>query len=101
METEHIKYRKSRVNFIEDNIGIGSILDTFLVDKGHVNGKEYHSITNTGIIIIKNARTEKLITMLIARPQQVRRYYLKENKQTPKEVILLAEKHTELGYNNL
>lgn len=79
-------------------IGEGKVIATFTVDKHHRNGPELHSITDTGIIIIRNKRTKKMITKLIARPAQIRRYY----KTVPAElnkVITLAQEHTNLGYN--
>lgn len=88
--------RKSREELI-NKIGIGKVVDSFIIDKGHKNGPERHEITTTGIIIIYNAKTNKLITKLIARVGQIKRYYKEEN--APKEIIRQARKHTELGYN--
>ena len=47
---------------------MGNPVRTFKWDKGHPNGPELHTITDTGIIVIRNERTGKLITTLIARP---------------------------------
>ena len=55
-------------------IGIGKEIATFRVDRGHVNGAELHTITTNGIIVIRNERTNKMITKLIARPNQIKRY---------------------------
>ena len=89
--------RREREELIE-MIGLGNVVGKFIVDKGHRNGPERHELTDTGIIIIYNARTNKLVTKLIARVGQVKRYYKDGN--APKEIIKLAKKHTELGYNN-
>ena len=75
-------------------IGIGKEIKTVEVDKGHPNGAELHTITTNGIIIIKNARTKKMITKLIARPNQIRRYGIEDKK-----VIEIAREHQILGYN--
>ena len=97
MTSKHYtKDRKSREELI-NKIGIGKVVDSFIIDKGHKNGPERHEITTTGIIVIYNARTNKLITKLIARVGQIRRYYKDGN--APKEIIRQARKHTELGYN--
>lgn len=88
--------RKNREELIRA-IGIGKVVDSFIVDKGHKNGPERHEITTTGIIVIYNARTNKLITKLIARVGQIRRYYKDGN--APKEIIKEARKHMEMGYN--
>lgn len=88
--------RKNREELIRA-IGIGEVVDSFIVDKGHKNGPERHEITNTGIIIVYNNRTNKMVTKLIARVGQIKRYYKDGN--APKELIKIARKHTELGYN--
>lgn len=92
--------RNERINYIINEIGVGTIIDSFIVDKGHKNGEEIHSITTTGIIIIQNLRTKKLVTMLIARPQQIRRYYEAEGRKAPLQIVELARKHQERGDNN-
>ena len=91
--TEDRRNREELIN----TIGIGKVVDSFIIDKGHKNGPERHEITTTGIIIIYNARTNKLVTKLIARVGQIKRYYKDGN--APKEIIKQARKHTELGYN--
>lgn len=75
MEDRTKHYNKERYNrekFICEYIGDGYIVDGFIVDKGHPNGIEVHSITENAIIIINNYRTGKLVTKLLARPQQIR-----------------------------
>jgi hypothetical protein len=75
-------------------IGVGKEIKTVRVDKGHPNGAELHTITTNGIVIIRNERTKKMITKLIARPNQIRRYGIEDKK-----VIEIARKHQTLGYN--
>lgn len=79
-------------------IGIGKPFATFTVDRHHKNGAELHTITTTGIIVIHNARTHKLITKLIARPQQIKRYFTENTKEIA-QIVRLAEYHEKLGYN--
>lgn len=93
--------RKNRINFIKNVLGIGNVVDNFVVDKGHPNGAEIHSITDNGIIIIQNYNTKKLVTMLIARPQQIKRYYIAENKTIPLDIIRVAYEHQIKHYNYL
>lgn len=96
MKTKH--YTVDRVNRerIIKEIGEGTIVATFTVDKGHPNGPELHSITTNGIIIIRNKRTHKLITKLIARPAQIKRYFKRITPRV-KEIMALAEQHKEMG----
>lgn len=89
--------RRNRNDLIENVIGIGNPIKETIIDRGHRNGAERHVLTDTGIIVIYNVRTDELITKLIARVGQVKRYY--EDGKAPKEVVRLARKHTELGYN--
>lgn len=94
------KKRYKRQKIIEMYInGDGNVIDSFIVDKGHKKGTEIHSITDTGLIIIHNKNTVKLVTKLIARPEQIKRYYKNFDKQPPKWLLELAEWHKSLGYN--
>lgn len=104
MLTEHARNmsieRKTKIK----EIGIGKTLDRFMWDKGHKNGTEIHTITTTGLIIVQNKRTNNLVTVLIARPQQIRRYYEYYNKPVSpavKAVLTVAREHTDRGFNLL
>ena len=79
-------------------IGIGHKVAEFTVDRGHKDGAEIHVITSTAIIVIFNYRTHKLVTKLIARPNQIKRYYKDGN--APAELIEIARDHQRKGYNN-
>lgn len=91
------KERKKREYFIAFIVGDGNVIKEMVVDRGHVNGLEIHSLTDTGVIIIRNKRTGKLITKLIARPNQVKRFFKKE--QPPQWLMTLAKFHEDLHYN--
>lgn len=94
--------RNEREKFIEEYLGEGHIIDGFIVDKGHPKGAEVHSITDNGIIIVHNLLTGKLVTKLLAREWQIRRYYENTNRERPpeyEEVVELAKLHESLGYN--
>lgn len=97
--------RENRQQFIKehfDNDGI--MIDGFIVDRGHKNGLEVHSITDKGLIIIHNLYSGVLVTKLIARPQQIMRYYKDSGRVPPPEyekVLELARLHNILGYNDM
>lgn len=94
--------RNKREKFINECLGgDGKVIDSFIVDKGHPHGLEMHDITNNGIIIIYNARTNKLISKLIAREGQIKRYYYNAGKEPPSCLIDLARQHESLGYNHI
>ena len=98
MTSKHYTNDRQRREQIINQIGIGKVVASFIVDRGHVNGAERHEITNTGIIVIYNNRTNKMITKLIARPGQIKRYY-KEGK-APKDLIKKAIDNTVKNHYN-
>ena len=99
--TTHFNERQTRNDFIKNEIGIGNPIRTFKWDKGHPNGPELHTVTDTGIIIIRNERTNKLVTTLIARPGQIYRYYINVGEVPPTYLMNIAREHQESGYNYL
>ena len=105
MVSKHYSYQRNRrERFIEEYLGEGHIIDGFIVDKGHPKGAEVHSITDNGIIIIHNLKSGKLVTKLLARPSQIKRYYKITGRKPPPEyedVLRLALKHERLGYHYL
>lgn len=88
--------RQERENLIKQ-IGTGTSIKKVRVDRGHSQGAEIHEITSTGIILIYNERTGKMITKLIARPGQIKRYW--EEGKAPKNLVNLAYEHTTKRYN--
>ena len=80
--------------------GYGKALASFIVDTQHPNGNELHTITDNGIVVIQNQRTKKLITTLIARPAQIKRYYNFSIPSDIAKVVSLAADHEKKGYNN-
>lgn len=91
--------RKERFSFIHEKIGVGVVTDTFIIDRGHANGAEIHSVTDNAIILIHNAKTKSLITELIARPEQLRRLYKTAGRKPPRKLLELAYKHNVEKYN--
>ena len=102
--TKHVSERKNRLDVYFKVKDIGEVYDTFIVDKDHPNGDEVHVITDTGFILIFNHRTKKFITVLHARPGQLKRYYLNLGEEIPSEIEdmceLNHELNEELGLNN-
>ena len=97
MTSAHYDYdREYREKFIL-TIGQGKKVAEFIVDRGHKNGAERHVITDTAIILIYNVRTNKLITKLIARPNQIKRYF--PNGDFPQRLVDLAYQHVKQGFN--
>lgn len=102
--TSHYKNKRyKREKFIQKHFGgDGEIIDEFIVNKGHKNGLEVHQITDNAIIIIRNYNSGKLISKLVARPNQIKRYYISTGKIPPPQyerILYLAKWHESLGYN--
>jgi len=100
MTSKHYTKDRQIREAIIRQIGLGEEVITKEVDRGHPNGAELHTVTTTGIIIIRNKRTNKMITKLIARPSQISRYFDTETKEV-RELKRIAQIHKELGYNEL
>ena len=92
----YLNDRKERSELI-NQIGWGKAILKKTVDRGHWHGDELHVITDTGIIIFINPRTEEILSAIIARPAQISRYY--EDGKAPEAVLRLAREHVRMGYN--
>ena len=99
MTSKHWTADRKRRNDLIEKIGYGVEIKRTVVDKGHKNGAEIHVLSSTGIITIYNQRTGKMITKLIARPGQVKRYF-NENEIIPAGLIDLARQHQKMNYNH-
>lgn len=77
------------------------ILTSFRVDKFHKNGAEIHSISNNGLIFIHNERTMKLVTVLIARPNQVKRLFNDCGLKASQSLIEQCAEHQRTGLNGM
>lgn len=98
MTSKHYNRDRIEREKLIKTIGMGKEVATFRIDRHHINGAELHTITSTGIIVIRNEKTNKLITKLIARPNQIKRYFTEETKEV-KKLMRIAREHQKLGYN--
>ena len=89
--TKHYQNDRAKREEVIRQIGEGQDYAEFVVDRGHRNGAELHVITTTGIIKIYNVITKRLVTKLIARPNQIKRYFSDGNY--PMDIIRLAKEH--------
>ena len=63
------------------------VFKCFEVNKNHPNGNEIHTIGYDAIISIYNKGSRKYITALVARPQQIKRYFnTKLSEEYSKEI---------------
>lgn len=103
MKSNHYRKQRNERQSIIDNYtnGEGKILERCYIDKGHKDGAEIHCITENAIIIIFNAKTRKMVTKLIARPEQIKRIYKIKQKEIPQYLLDLALWHQKCGYNKI
>lgn len=86
--------RRDRMERIARDIGFGRIVRMCLVDTRHRDGYEVHVLTSTAIVLVFNRETGKLVTALVARPGQVRRYYEPFGEEVPEELLARAHRNT-------
>jgi len=99
MNSQHYKNDRKEREAVIAKIGYGKVIKSVRKNRDHVDGPEIHEISSTGIISIYNVESKKLVTRLIARPEQISRYY--GNRVPPKWLMDIAREHKALGYNNL
>lgn len=99
--SNHYKNKRyKREKFINKYLnGDGKVINSFIIDNGHPKGIERHEITENGIILIFNHHSNLLVSKLIARPQQIKRYYNDIGKTPPIWLMYLAQWHKSLHYN--
>ena len=103
--TDH--YEKERVKRINVVRTSGSEpCYSFIVDTGHPNGDEIHTITDKADIIIQNKESKRIVTVLFARPAQVTRYWKNmniglPNDETFKLIQKFAKSNLDRNLNNL
>lgn len=114
LPTEHLsKERQSRFELAlrlnrayrkDKSFTQAEIDKVFLIDKGHVAGKEIHIVTKKGIIFILNERKflngyNSFITILLGRPNQVKRLYDACKLDCPIEILDFCSKWQSQHYN--
>lgn len=102
-QTNHYKNKRyKREKFINEHLcGDGNIIDSFIVNRNHPNGEEIHELTDTGLIIVRNLKSGKTVTKLIARRPQIMRYYKNVDKEPPRWLLSLCDWHNSLNYNRV
>lgn len=73
--------------------------EAFWVDKKHKKGPEIHVVCKDATILIFNANSKKLCTILFGRPGQVERYYKACNMEVPEYMMEWAMENQRTGKN--
>lgn len=74
--------RQARKSVVESLIKSehGYVVKSYIVDTGHKNGLEVHDVYSNSVVKIYNYNTNKHITDIIARPNQIKRYDIRDAK---------------------
>ena len=78
----------------------------FLVDKGHKDGQEIHVVTHCGVIYVYNfmklflRSNNALVTVMIARPNQIIRLYEACNLSVNNAIIENAKRNVRMHLNH-
>lgn len=91
--------RSERERFINEFIGLGE--EQYAFEYPYNGTTQIHKITTTGIVNVYDRTGERLITRLVARPQQIRRYFEANGRRAPASLVDLARKHAYQGYNEI
>lgn len=102
--THHHSTNTVRTNVIKNMLGgYGNPVLTNIIDRGHENGLEKFILTDNAIIIVRNFRTDRWITDLIARKGQIFSRFGDKFKSLPREmqrhILNLCEERERKGYN--
>ena len=98
----YTKDRKKRERKIQE-IGQGTVVLTVLVRTGKSYPEEWErqKVTDNGIILVYNPYTDRLVTKLIARKNQVSRLYKAIGKAAPQDLLEKCKYHENMGWNKL
>ena len=98
-QTSHAVNRSKRLQVAERLIieESAKVVKIAVVNKGHKNGNEIHTVYNNGVVKIYNANSRRFITVLIARVPQIERYKIKVTRTMRKKINL----HIKQGYNHI
>lgn len=88
METAHTGAGNTSRHFARDRQARKSVVESlhgyvvksYIVDTGHKNGLEVHDVYSNSVVKIYNYNTNKHITDIIARPNQIKRYGILDAK---------------------
>ena len=88
--------RADRIAYIATTIGFGEVIARKVVEDER--GKAMRLLTDTGVIIVTDLREERILTMWIANPTQVKDFY--PDGVRNQAVLRLVKKYMEKGYQN-
>ena len=93
--TKHLtEDRMERVVFIATTVGFGEIIEEFYVEDNH--GKHFECVTSTGVIIVKSLDKLTIVTMYVARHNQIKRLY--KEREIPNGLKVVIKRNEKRGW---
>lgn len=93
--TKHLtEDRMERVVFIATTVGFGEIIEEFYIEDNH--GKHFECVTSTGVIIVKGLDKQTIVTMYVARHNQIKRLY--KGREIPKGLKVVIKRNEKRGW---
>ena len=93
--------RRERMERAVNAVGLGCPIRCCVVDTGHENGLEVHVLTDTGLVLVYNQDSRRLVTVLVARVGQIRRYYEPFGEEPPSALLKRAYHNTKVCHLNV
>lgn len=93
--TKHLtEDRMERVVFIATTVGFGEIIEEFYIEDNH--GKHFECVTSTGVIIVKGLDKQTIVTMYVARHNQIKRLY--KEREIPNGLKVVIKRNEKRGW---
>lgn len=93
--TKHLtEDRMERVIFIATTVGFGEIIEEFYIEDNH--GKHFECVTSTGVIIVKGLDKQTIVTMYVARHNQIKRLY--KEREIPNRLKVVIKRNEKRGW---
>ena len=93
--TKHLtEDRMERAVFIATTVGFGEIIEEFYVEDNH--GKHFECVTSTGVIIVKGLDKQTIVTMYVARYNQIKRLY--KEREIPNGLKVVIKRNEKRGW---
>lgn len=93
--TRHLtEDRMDRVVFIATTIGFGETVEEFYIEDNH--GKHIECVTSTGVIIIKGLDRKTVVTMYVAKHNQIKRLY--GDREIPRNLNAVIKRNEKKGW---
>jgi len=102
MTIHFINERQNRIDFIDKHDKtIGRPIQQFIEDKGHKKGIEIHTLTDTGLLIVRNKNSDEIVTIFYLTTERFLALYESIGLSYPKKVFRRVVENEFRGWCNI